>query len=149
MDKRKYLNVLLEDQDILFPIDSINMVLEMPALQVIPNDKKAFKGMLNFHGIALPVYDLLSLVYQEKAVLVQIDTPLLLAYAANHQIGLVISGVKELIEIDTDALQKPTQNAMPYVTYLYETEKKCAWVLDLDKLITHNFIQLSGEITNE
>jgi chemotaxis signal transduction protein len=149
MDKKQYLTLLLGKQHVFLPLHAINTVLAIPTLHKTPDCDVAFKGILNFHGKGLPVYDLLTLVCEKEEVAVDIDTPLLLVNANQHEIGLLVSEVGELITVDSTALQSPPADAMSYVKYLYETEQKCAWILDLDTLVAHHGLQLKREIEHE
>ena len=148
MDKtthKHYINLLLEEQNVLLPIESMTMVLAFAALQKIPSSDIAFQGILNFHGKSLPVYDLLMLIDEKKQINITSDTQLLMSVVDSKEIGLIVSEAKELVAIETTSMQAPPLDAMPYVKFIYETQDTVAWGLDLVALTTFRRLQLYSE----
>lgn len=146
--KNQYLLFYLEEQRVLLAIDSIKMVLPIAALQEVPDQSESFRGMLNFHGKGVPVYDLLQLTNIQKQINIHPDIPLVLGLSKNQEIGLLVSDVDDLIEIEASHLQTPSSDAMPYVKFIYETTDKNAWELDLNGLIDYHQLHLKSEIPN-
>lgn len=144
-----YLDLLLEDQHIMLGLPFVKMVLAIPALQKAPDPQPAFRGILNFHSKAIPVYDLLTLLDAAKKTIITTDTALVLTTINNNEIGLLTAQVEGLIKIDITHLQKAPNDAMRYVKYLYETEKKSGWILDLDTLVSHHQLKVKSETHHE
>jgi len=38
------------------PLTQVKITLRLPSLNEVPNETKGFEGILNYHGVSVPVY---------------------------------------------------------------------------------------------
>lgn len=139
-----YLELNVNDQSILLSLNTVEIVLPMATLQYVPDKNHLLKGLLNYHGTAIPVYDLAELLEMEKTE-TDINTPLILVDMNNKKVGIFLKEVQNVIEVDDDVLQKPDLCKMKqYVSGIYETTDDNAWRLDLPALFSYH--QLYDEV---
>ncbi len=131
----QYLKLKMNGQSILLPLAQVKTVLRLPALHEVPNEAKGFSGVLNYHGVSVPVYNLGSYIGTELVQL-SVDTPLVLCELEKGLVGLLVSDVEEVMSLEADELQKLALSQLPaYVQGTYESEAESMWVIALDALI--------------
>jgi len=148
-DNQEYLILLLTGERVLLPISTVQLVLSLPMLQILPDQDPAFSGLLNYHGKGIAVYDLSQLINPSVSLKTTIDTPLILTHVSDFNMGILVTDVLGLATISSAVLQPPPSDAMSYVKALVENQNETAWVLDLEQLIIHHRLQLKHELSNE
>lgn len=134
----EFLQLNVNDQHVLLFLSQVEMVLPMVELQTVPDKDHKLKGILNYHGKAIPVYDLANLL-ELDSVKITLNTPLLLCVMNDKQIALVLKEVLHVIEIDQQLIQTASLCKMkPYVSGIYEAPGCNAWCLDLQKLLHYH-----------
>ncbi|MDF1757849.1 MAG: chemotaxis protein CheW [Legionellaceae bacterium] len=131
----QYLKIKMGNQFILFALNLVKIVLRMPALHDMPNETVGFKGMLNYHGVSVPVYNLgdwIGIEITEDIV----DIPLVLCDLDSHLIGFMVSDVQEVLYLEEDKIQTPDLSNLPdFVQGTFENEQESMWVVSLRQMI--------------
>ncbi len=148
-DIQEYLILLLAHERVLLPISMVRIVLAIPALKTIPDQDPAFKGLLNFHGTGIAVYELSKLIDPSLPFEITLDTPLVLTQISEGAMGILVSEVIDMVKIPNALLQTPLPDAMPFVKAIYENQNEAAWVLDLEKLVQYHRLRLKHEMSHE
>lgn len=137
----QYLKLYVHDQCILMPLHQVQLVLRLPALQPVPSEAKGFEGILNYHGAHVPVYSLGAWLGDELPEYT-LDTPLVLCECNDSLMGLLVTGVTDVINVPSNKIQKPKLADLSAFVYgAYASEHETMWVIQLDKLI--DFSQLN------
>ncbi len=133
--REQYLKLALEKQQLLLPLRQVQIILRLPTLYAVPSQTKGFEGVLNYHGMSVPVYNLgdcLGSETVEKAL----DTPLILCELEAGTVGILVSDVEEVIHLSTDEIQQSELSKLPdFVAGTYVSEKASMWVISLETLI--------------
>ena len=130
-----YLKLKVDAQSILLPLKHVQIILRLPALHEVPSDAKGFEGILNYHGVSVPVYNLGAHVGAAQVV-PDIDTPLVLCQFKAGLLGILVSDVEEVVAVKAEDVQKPELSQLPaFVTGAYESEVESMWVIQLDALL--------------
>lgn len=134
-----YLELIINNQTVLLSLCQVEIVLPMVELQSIPDKNHLLKGILNYHGTAIPVYDLAELLELSETE-TNINTPLILVdMNQTQQVGMFLKEVLDVIEIEETAFQQPKlSNVKSFVSGIYETNAKNAWRLDLSALFQYH-----------
>ncbi|MCE3046416.1 chemotaxis protein CheW [Legionella sp. 16cNR16C] len=128
-----YLKFRLGEQIILVSLDFVYLILPIAQLQHIPQQHSALAGILNYHGQAVPVYHLYELLEASK-VAYDLDTPIILCSLSSQCVGLFVSEVMEVCDINEQLIQQPPKT-WSYVKGIIKDETSSAWILDLEQLL--------------
>lgn len=149
MDVKKYLFISVHNHNVLIDVRYIDCILQLPQLQPVPDQLPFFVGILNFHGTAIPVYDLALLLNFSEPIKQTLDTDLLVCCIDNMRFAFLFDQAVDLIEIENKNIQQPSNDIMPYVVGLYEQQHTSSWLLDLQKLLIHHQIEIvKGEMND-
>lgn len=144
--KGAYLKININKQTIFIPLHYITIVIPMVNLQNIPQKNKSFCGLLNYHGMAIPIFHLATLIDEQLKPL-DIDTPIILCKVNNKPIGLIIDEACDVIYIEDVDIQKEVLGLnKEYIVGVYETEKLNGWILNLEILEKmHCLLRINNE----
>lgn len=133
--KKMYLKLRVHKQQLLLPLQQIQLVLRLPELHPVPSNAKEFEGILNYHGKSVPVYNMGTWI-ENKPVKQTIDSPLILCKLNNELIGLLTSDVDLIMSVHDKHIQRPNLSELPsFVGGIYEYKQASLWVLNLDPLL--------------
>jgi len=134
-NQTRYLKLNMGKQFILLSLHHVRIVLRMPALHEIPNETKGFEGILNYHGVSVPVYNL-GYWIGDDLIKYGIETPLILCELQGSLVGLLVSDVLEVIHVDPKDIHLPKLSNLPmFVQGTYVSENESMWIIQLDNLI--------------
>lgn len=143
-----YLELSINDQAVLLSLNQVEIVLPMAELQSVPDKSHLLQGVLNYHGTAVPVYDLAQLLDLDKTD-TTINTPLLLLDINGKQVGVFLKEVLDVLTIEEDEMQSPSfANVQSFVNGIYEKNNVNAWRLDLNALFQYHNLQDEGSSAN-
>jgi purine-binding chemotaxis protein CheW len=111
-NQTKHLKFHMNDQCILLPLHQVQLVLRLPALQDVPSDAKGFEGILNYHGVSVPVYSLGAWLGVDSPEYT-LDTPLVLCGFEGELMGLLVSDVTDVIDVPYDDIKVPKLSDLP------------------------------------
>ncbi|MDF1678281.1 MAG: chemotaxis protein CheW [Legionellaceae bacterium] len=134
-EMQQYLQLSMGEQHILLLLTQVQIVLRLPGLHQVPNHTKGFEGILNYHGVSVPVYNLGSYVGIQHVQL-DLDTPLVLCQLAEGLVGFLVSDVEAVVTLKKNDMQVPRLSDLPdFVVGVYESEAGSMWVIQVEALI--------------
>ncbi len=132
----------LEQQVYALPIEPIRQIIEMITVTAVPQVKKSIEGVINFHGLPVPVINLrrqLSL----PPIALQLHTPIILVTLSNRLVGLIVDEVLEVLNLPQSQVIHPEMilpNGVGEASALHgliQMEGKTVLCLDLDHLFAY------------
>ncbi len=134
-DTQQYLKLSMGEQHILLPLTQVQIVLRLPGLHQVPNQTKGFEGVLNYHGVSVPVYNLGNYVGAQQ-VPRHLDTPLVLCQLDKGLVGFLVANVESVTTLKKSDMQIPKLSQLPdFVVGVYESEAGSMWVIQVEALI--------------
>ncbi|HKJ76645.1 MAG TPA: chemotaxis protein CheW [Gammaproteobacteria bacterium] len=88
-----------------FPLDSVEHVSFLVAVQPVPDGPDYLAGLTRFRGEAVPVIDLAGRLGLPPAERYQADTPVLWCRSGGRITGLIVDEVPGVAEVTRDGLQ--------------------------------------------
>jgi purine-binding chemotaxis protein CheW len=132
---------LLAEQTYALPIAPIVQIVEMVAMTALPQAGDAIEGVINYHGVAVPVIDLrrhLGL----PAIHLHPDTHMVILTVAERMVGLAVDRVLQVVDLPGRHISH-TQDVMPdglgripLLQGVARTAEGTVLVLDPDQLFT-------------
>lgn len=128
------------------PVTAVDQLIEMVAINPIPEAPPAIQGVINVHGEIVPVLDLrlrLGLPFKPY----QLRTPIILMQANGRSLALVVDEVDTVIELNPTDIQ--TSNSVfdfpaaesllqtSYFTAIAKVNKQIIIILDADCLVSN------------
>jgi len=101
----------LGQQKYALPIEPIRQIIEMITITPVPQVQEFIEGVINFHGMPVPVVNLRHQLSLPRMQL-QLHTPIILVTIANRLIGLIVDEVLDVINLSTSQIVSP-QSVMP------------------------------------
>lgn len=147
--KETFLEIRANEQSIVLPLDAVESVLLIAALQEVPNKHTSFEGVLNYHGHSIPIYSLQKLLNESATPEYTLDTPIVLCQIESQKLGLIVDEAKEVLSFFKNQIQQPSlTESLPYVDGVIEEEEGSFWSLNLTKLMSHHQIETNKQVTN-
>lgn len=126
------------------PITAVCQLIEMVAINPIPEAPPAIQGVINVHGEIVPVIDLrLRLGLPFKSY--QLRTPIILLQANGRSLALVVDEVETVIELSRADVQTQenvlghataeNQNQKSYFSSIAKVDKQLIIIIDEAELI--------------
>lgn len=119
----------LGQQKYALPIEPIRQIIEMITITPVPQVQEFIEGVINFHGMPVPVVNLRHQLSLPRMQL-QLHTPIILVTIANRLIGLIVDEVLDVINLSASQIVPP-ESVMPVEVG--------------DIPVVHGLIQLEGE----
>jgi chemotaxis signal transduction protein len=120
---------------VAFLHESIDSVVMMAKLTVLPEVPIWVPGILNFHGASIPVIDVLSRVTGQPRR-PDITDFIIIARTGSRQVGLIVQEIFDVDRINGDTLERGTTDISfaPYLFGLVPSQGHQILVLDIDRL---------------
>jgi purine-binding chemotaxis protein CheW len=80
------------------PIEPIVQIVEMVAITAIPQVNHSVEGVINYHGVTIPVINLRCHLGLPKAPL-GLDTHIIIAKTGGRMVGLIVDQVLQVLEL--------------------------------------------------
>ena len=100
----------LDGREFALPIEDIAEILHMVLVTPVPEVPPWVAGVVNLRGRVIPVVDLRTRLGIEPRP-PQLNTPLLIAEQGTRKLGLIADAVRDVISLEDDALERPTEMA--------------------------------------
>ena len=98
----------LDGRDFALPIHDIAEILQMVLITPVPEVPPWVAGVVNLRGRVIPVIDLRTrLGFEPRPP--SLNTPILIAERGTRKLGLIADAVRDVIEVDDDALEQPAE----------------------------------------
>ena len=115
------------------PLEHVQKVLAIPALQEVPEAPMHVMGLLNLSGMVLPVVDLCVLL-KRPTFRYTVDTPVLLCTSNGRRCGVVVQAVSGVGQIENTQRRMDDvvrDGRAPFLT-VFEGSAGLVFMLDLD-----------------
>ncbi len=132
----------LEQQVYALQIEPIRQIIEMITVTAVPQVKKEIEGVINFHGLPVPVINLRRQLSLPPAAL-QLHTPIILVTLSNRLVGLIVDEVLEVLNLPQSQVIRPDMmlpDGMGEASALHgliQMEGKTVICLELDRLFAY------------
>ncbi|MEA3422381.1 MAG: chemotaxis protein CheW [Bacillota bacterium] len=140
MEKRKYFTFEVNKEHYALPIDTVNQIIGLQDITLIPNQPKYLKGVINLRGQIIPIVDfrlrlgMEPLDYTDKTSIVVTENK-------DVFIGFIVDEVSEVLEIEDKDISKQSdkkikkENAI--IDGFYKTEEFIIKILNYNQVSEH------------
>lgn len=112
------LHFLVQDTQACISLHSVEKVLPLPLLEVVPSCPVYCAGLMNFKGQCIPILDLAIGIGLPREQIYSLNTPILLCSDKGHQVGLIVDKVLGMSNIDENKIEIQehfTQKESPFL----------------------------------
>ena len=119
------------------PLDYVAKVLPLISLQPVAGAPPYLRGLMNLHGVSVPVMDLAARLGRKTAQSYTLDTPILLCSSGARRAGLIISEVQDVRSIEnrerqiTDLL---SEGNLPFLA-VFNSQYGLSLMLDIQRVL--------------
>ena len=148
----KYLTFTLADEEYGIGILKIKEIIGMMPITTVPQTPEFVKGVINLRGKVIPVMDLRlrfgmeAIDYNDRTCIIVVEIE---GAAGTIQIGLVVDTVSEVLNINSEDIEKaPTFGAKlntDYILGMAKVEGGVKILLDIDQVISEEEIGMIEE----
>ena len=145
----KYLTFTLADEEYGIGILKIKEIIGMMSITTVPQTPEFVKGVINLRGKVIPVMDLRlrfgmePIDYNERTCIIVVEIE---GVAGTIQIGLVVDTVSEVLNINSEDIEKaPTFGAKlntDYILGMAKVEGGVKILLDIDRVLSQEEVAL-------
>ncbi len=140
MEKRKYFTFKVDTEHYALPIDTVDQIIGIQDITLIPNQPHYIKGVINLRGLIVPIVDfrlrlgIESLDYTDRMSIVVTENE-------DGFIGFVVDEVSEVLDIEDKDISKQSdkkikkENAL--IDGFYKTEKFIIKILNYNQISQH------------
>jgi purine-binding chemotaxis protein CheW len=119
----------------------------------LPDTPEYVKGVLDLRGIIVPIIDLRTRFYHKNVTYTPTTVIIVLTVHKidkHYVIGVVVDGVSDVIDIKSSEVKKAPDLGVHintrYITGVYTKENKMIVLLDIDKLLNPDDVNLINEV---
>lgn len=148
----RYLSFSLGEEDYGIEIRLVIEIINMQAINKLPEVPDYIKGIINLRGKIIPVIDVRlrfkkpPIEYNDRTCIVVIDT-------GEISVGLIVDHVSEVTSIDDENIAPPPDAKMGiqnrYIQGIGKVGNKVKLLLDCEKLFLDDEIKTLSEIKKE
>ena len=148
----KYFTFTLADEEYGIGILKIKEIIGMMPITTVPQTPEFVKGVINLRGKVIPVMDLRlrfgmeAIDYNDRTCIIVVEIE---GAAGTIQIGLVVDTVSEVLNINSEDIEKaPTFGAKlntDYILGMAKMEGGVKILLDIDQVISEEEIGMIEE----
>lgn len=153
-EQRSYVTFRLVQQTFALPIEPIAQIVEMVRVTALPHAPTSVKGIINWHGILVPVLDLgLHLGaadhtpnWRSHVILVQFE---------GHYVGLIVDEVLDVIKLARHQISQPSEifpvglsDSIHLIDGLARIPGQLLLLLDLNQLFVRSTLDLAELTAN-
>lgn len=129
----------LGSQIYALPIEPIRQVIEMVTITPIPQVRSSVEGVINYHGVTVPVVNLREHLGMPKTALL-LHTPIIMVSDAGRLVGLIVDEVLAVLDLPRTQAAKP-QDILPtglgktsLLCGMFHTDGDTVLILDIENL---------------
>jgi purine-binding chemotaxis protein CheW len=136
----------LGQQIYALPIAPVVQIVEMVAITSIPQVNSSVKGVINYHGVTVPVIDLrchLGLPIVPPGL----DTHIIVVTVAGRTLGLIVDQVYQVLELANAQVSQAADilpeglGDVPLLQGLIHTSEGTVLLLDVEHLFSSEYVQ--------
>jgi purine-binding chemotaxis protein CheW len=148
---QSYLTFKIGEELFAVNVLKILSILELVKITKIPRAPKYVRGIINHHGMALPIvdthikFDLEATNLDSGSCILVLDVNM---EGKSFRIGALVDAVDEVLELDAASILPVPHLGKSYrsefIDGFYETEKSVIMILNIDKLFSEDEITVLG-----
>jgi purine-binding chemotaxis protein CheW len=136
----------LADEHYGVDIASVESIIKMEPITVVPQSPSFVEGVINLRGSILPVVDLRKR-FRLTGSEVGKDARIVVVNIGGVKVGMVVDAVSEVLRVSEESVEPPppmvTNVDSAFITGIAKIEDKLIIMLDLDRiLVTHEKAEL-------
>ena len=89
-------------------VSGVNNIIMMPAITFIPKTPECYEGVINQRGEIIPIMSLSKRMNIGDDVRTKDTRVIILNLSNGSRVGIIVDGVKEVITLPTDEIEKPS-----------------------------------------
>ncbi|MHB1033385.1 MAG: chemotaxis protein CheW [Pirellulales bacterium] len=127
-------------------ITKVREIILMGEITRVPQTPEYVKGLINLRSTVIPIVDLrlrFGLAQEEQTQ----DTRIMVMNVAGKMIGIIVDAVSEVLRISKEQIASPPPTVAglgrEYLTGLVKLENRLLILLDIDKILDHNDVNLA------
>ena len=128
----------LADEDYAINIATVESIIKIQSITLLPHSKAYIKGVINLRGAVLPVIDLRIRFGLEPQPATR-QTRIMVVNMSKLKVGVVVDSVSEVLRVPDDCIEAlpPTVSAVnsTYLKNIINFEKRLIILLDLSRII--------------
>jgi purine-binding chemotaxis protein CheW len=153
----QYLSFRLGQEDYAVDILRVQEIRGWEAVRTLPDSRDFVKGVLDLRGCIVPIIDL-RIRFGEKSPVYQATTVVIVLSVRTpadgmHQVGAVVDGVSDVLDIADGELKPPPRIggmvSRRYVDGMVSLPGGMVILLDLDRLFDEHELDRLQELTEE
>ena len=117
------------------PVDQVTRIIHFVALQESPVDKCYIVGILNYHGVAIPVIDISMFIGRKHTESYSKDHSIIIC-SCGTGFGMVCSEVVDIADTNLDDPAPVSQEAAMSPIKYHLADDKISHPVDLDRVIS-------------
>ncbi len=140
--QRSFVTFQLTRQTYALPIEPIGQIVEMVLITPLPQAQAPLKGLINWHGVFVPVLDLSQQLGMPDRPVAWNAHIILIKHEA-CSVGLIVDEVKDVIKLAAHQISRPVDvlpaglsDTAPVVGGLAHLDGNLILLLNLDQLLT-------------
>ena len=144
--QRGVITFRLGQQLYALPIGPVAQIVEMVAITRIPQINYAVAGVINYHGVSVPVIDL-GLHLGLPTVSPGLDTHIIVITVGERLVGLIVDQVLQVIDLlpvqisPVEAIMPEGLGQVPLLLGLAHTPEGTVLLLDPERLFSSQIVQ--------
>jgi purine-binding chemotaxis protein CheW len=132
-----FLAFRIGDRRLAFPLEKVERVIRMAALVPVPEAPEWISGLLNLHGVVMPVISLRSRLELSRKE-AHPDDRILVIQTAQRKLGVIAETVEEVVAVPEETLTKPegTARDAPLLSAIIQKNDEVYLVLEANEIDT-------------
>ena len=127
------------NEDFGIDISAVEGIVKLQEITKIPQAPSYMEGITNLRGAVLPVIDL-SKRFGQSAQETTRETRIVVAFAGDTKLGMIVSAVSEVLTIDDSVIEPPPPLASgissEYIVGVAKIDHRLVILLDLSKVLS-------------
>ncbi|MCD6595797.1 chemotaxis protein CheW [bacterium] len=137
MARVKFITFDIENGKYALPLDSIQQVMNVPEIMVVPETPECILGICNVRGEIVPVMDLESRLAENKS-LISDTAKLIISSVGENKIALLVENMPDVVSEDTAHISTDFSNVEIHINPEFIKgiiDEKFLLILNIEKLV--------------
>ncbi len=110
VETKQYIIVKIGNEQYGIDIQYVDNIVRMQRITRVPKAQSFFKGVINLRGEIIPVMSVRLKFGLEEDVITNASRIIIIKLEPQSAVGLIVDEVKEVVTLEEDNIEKPTQN---------------------------------------
>ena len=130
------------------PIGQVQEIIRVGSITKVPNSIPCMEGVINLRGRVLPLLNLRKRLKMPDREITK-ESRIVVVEAAKKSIGLLVDAVSQVIKVSSEVIEKAPEEVLEadsdYITGVCKLQKGLVILLDLEKLLRRESMELTDE----